>query len=343
MVNKLLNLIALVATLLIFCASSAFAFEKHKYAALVVDQKTGKILYEENATQHRYPASITKVMTLYLTFEAIARKKLDVNQDITVSKHAASMPKMKLGLKPGSKIKLRDAIYAAVVKSSNDAAVVLAEAVAGSEHNFVKLMNKRAKDLGMKHTTYANASGLPNPTNKSSAYDIAKIAIAIERDYPEYFKIFQTKEFNFKGKKLTTTNNLLAKYKYEGVTGLKTGFTNMSGYNLVTTVKRGDRKLVAVVLGGSTGFARDRKMMALLDKFLGSNGSNVTETIIAKKSTKKQPKQKVTEVAKAKIKQENVQLNLASAKVSEKRIKAVRTKLSDNHKQNTKKNKIAQN
>lgn len=247
--------------------NSVQSFEMSKYASLVVDQNTGKILHEENADKIRHPASITKVMTLYLAFEALSRKQIRMQDKVRVSKYAASMPRTNLDLKEGDKISIREAINAAALKSANDAAVILAEAISGSEKKFVALMNKRAKMLGMDHTNYTNSSGLPDPKNQTTAYDIAKLAIAIQRDYPQYYNIFSRQEFSFNGSTIKTTNNLLTKYKYQGVTGLKTGYTSMSGFNLVTSVKRNGKKIVAVVLGGETSQKRDEKMIALLDKY----------------------------------------------------------------------------
>lgn len=344
MVTRAFKFVLLFTLMISTVFSNALAFEKHKYAALVVDQKTGKILFEENADKTRYPASITKVMTLYLAFEALKTGKIKMDQQVTVSRHAASMPKIKLGLRPGTKITIRDAIYASAIKSANDAAVVLAEAISGSEHEFAKLMNKRAKDLGMKHTHYLNASGLPNPAHKSSAYDIAKVAIAIERDYPEYYRIFQTKEYHIGNKTLKNTNKLLTTYNYQGVTGLKTGYIGLSGYNLVTTVKRGDRKLVAVVLGGPTGFARDRRMISLLDRFYGTRHT-FPQAVLAKAKPKKQPNRSIAKANNPvkSVSSPKTTIDLANAKVSSKNVKAVQSKLASSKKSVNRKSRVASN
>ncbi|MBN8828826.1 MAG: D-alanyl-D-alanine carboxypeptidase [Sphingobacteriia bacterium] len=295
--NNLLIIIYFLVSL-VSLGKEGWSFDKAKYATLVVDQATGKVLYEENAEKTRYPASITKVMTLYLAFEALAERKVTLGQQLTVSKKAAHMPRTNLNLKPGQKMTFQEAIHAAAIKSANDAAIVIAEAVAGSEEKFVKIMNMRAKMLGMKQTHYSNPTGLPDPEQKSSAYDIARLAIAIQRDYPEYYHIFSKKEFKFKGKIYKSTNNLLTKYKYNGLTGLKTGFTNMSGFNLVSTAQKGHRKIVAVVMGGNTSQDRDKKMISLLNKFLGVSKGEISTLVSNSKSPKKKiikksPKKKI--------------------------------------------------
>ncbi|AZL15379.1 D-alanyl-D-alanine carboxypeptidase family protein [Rickettsiales endosymbiont of Stachyamoeba lipophora] len=246
----------------------AYSFDKNianKSSLLVVEQQTGRILFEKNADQYRYPASITKMMSSYLAFQALKENRINLNQDVTVSQHASSMKPTKLGLKPGTKIKIKDALTASIVKSANDATVVLAEAIAGSEAAFVKQMNQTAKLIGMDKTVYQNASGLPNAHQLSSAYDIAKLAIAIQRDFPTlYHKFYSIKKFDFKGKTYVTHNGVHRKFNQPG----KTGYTFASGFNLVTTAKQDGRKIIAVVLGEESAPKRDHKMAVLLNKFL---------------------------------------------------------------------------
>lgn len=235
-----------------------------KYASLVVDADKGIVLYSDNADQLRHPASLTKMMTLYLTFEAMKAGKFNFNDKLGVSSYAASRPKTNLGLRVGEKILVRDAILAAIVKSANDAVVVLAEAVSKDEKIFALKMTKRAQDLGMSQTVFRNASGLHHAEQVSTAYDMAKLAIALYRDFPEYYHLFSRTSFAFRGKTYKGHNNVLNSYK--GATGLKTGFINASGYNLVTSATRGSTKLVGVVMGEETARSRDIKMASLLDK-----------------------------------------------------------------------------
>lgn len=273
---------------LILGFENSFAAQHPNHAILIVDRDTGNILHEENASEYRYPASITKVMTLYLTFEALKLGKLDINEKLYISKHAASMAPLKINLKAGEYISVRDAVLGAAIRSANDCAVVLAEAISGSEQKFADLMNKRAKMLGMNSTIYHNASGLPGKNhNRTTAYDIAKAAIAIQRDFPEYYSIFSRKEFTYKGITYKSTNGVLSKHNYEWATGLKTGFINASGFNLVTTAKRGDRNIVGVVLGSPNPATREKKMISLLNKFLGlPENYSMKPVQVAKKTSK---------------------------------------------------------
>lgn len=260
-------LLALLLVCCLYTPSSAFAKTQNpRYAALVVNADTGVILHQENADKYRYPASLTKMMTLYLAFEALEQGKIKMNQNLTVSSFAASAPRMNMGLKAKEKISVRDAILSVVVRSANDSAVVLAEKISGSESAFAKKMNVRAKELGMVHTVFRNASGLPNAEQKTTAYDMARLAIALRRDFPSYYPLFSKTSFTYKGKKYKGHNKVTS--NYPGCDGLKTGFVNASGFNLVSSAKRGDTKVVAVVMGGETAASRDKRMITLLDKFL---------------------------------------------------------------------------
>ena len=233
-------------------------------SAFVVDADTGKILYQENADQFRHPASLTKMMTLYLTFEALSAGKITMDTEMPISREAASRPQTNLSLQAGDTISVRDAILGAVIRSANDAAVVLAEYLGGTEDNFAKIMTQRARQLGMKHTTFVNASGLHDPKQITSAKDLALLAIALKRHYPEYFHFFSRTEFDFKGTTFTGHNRVMM--SYPGADGLKTGFVTASGFNLVTTANRRGTSLVGVVLGGRSAKIRDDRMVDLLDK-----------------------------------------------------------------------------
>jgi D-alanyl-D-alanine carboxypeptidase (penicillin-binding protein 5/6) len=234
-----------------------------KYAAIVVDANSGEVLYAKKADSPRYPASITKIMTLYLAFEAISQGRLHLNEYIPVSRHAAGQAPTKLGLRAGQSIQVDDAIRATAVKSANDMAVALAERIGGSEPRFAALMTLRAQELGMTQTHFANASGLPDRQQLSSARDIAILSRAVMRDYPQYYAYFGQKQFVFNGQSLKNHNGLLG--KMPGVDGLKTGFTAASGFNLAASAVRDNRRLIAVVLGGNSTAARDNHVEDLLD------------------------------------------------------------------------------
>ena len=235
-----------------------------KYSALVIDAKTGVVLHQKNAGEIRYPASLVKMMTLYMTFQALERGQLSMDQKLKVSAHAAGQPASKLYLKAGSTIPVREAILALSVKSANDVAVVLAEAIGGTESQFAAKMTKMAKRLGMTKTNFVNASGLHHKNQTTAAYDMAKLAIALRRDYPRYYPMFDKSQFSFNGQTYRTHNRVAA--NYPGADGLKTGFVNASGFNLVTSARRGSSSIVGVVLGGPSTKIRDRQMVQLLDK-----------------------------------------------------------------------------
>jgi len=237
-----------------------------KAASLVMDAYSGRILYQSNADAQCYPASLTKVMTLYLLFEKLQQGKITLNTRMTVSRHAANQAPSRLGLKPGATIRVEDAILALVTKSANDIAVVVAEEIGGSEKQFAALMTKKARTMGMSRTTYLNASGLPNKGQLTTARDQATLANRIQVDFPRYFTYFSTKTFAWDGRVIKNHNHLLG--KYEGMNGLKTGYTAASGFNLTTTVKRDGKSIIGVVLGGKTARARDLQMVEILDRTL---------------------------------------------------------------------------
>jgi len=242
------------------------------YAAIVVDAKTGAVLHQANPDSLRHPASLTKIMTLYLLFERLEASTIKLDSPLEVSEAASIQAPTKLGLKPGETIEVEDAIKALVTKSANDAAVVVAEALGGSEDDFARLMTRKARALGMRHTVYRNASGLPNDAQITSARDQALLGIAIQQRFPRYYRYFSIKSFDYRGNALRNHNRLLG--RVDGVDGIKTGYTRASGFNLVTAVHRGGGHIVAVVLGGRSSGQRDARMRDLI------------ETQIAKASTK---------------------------------------------------------
>ena len=233
-----------------------------KYAAIVIDANSGEVLYENKSDSPRYPASITKIMTLYLAFEALAEGRMKLGDQVTVSPRAAAMAPTKLGLRAGESISVDDAMRALAVQSANDMAVALAEKMGGTEARFAALMTLRGQELGMHNTRFVNASGLPDSRQISTAHDIAVLSRAVMRDYPQYYSLFGTQQFSFRGRTMRNHNGLLG--KMPGVDGLKTGYTNASGFNLSASAVRNGRRLIAVVMGGSSTAARDSNVEDLL-------------------------------------------------------------------------------
>lgn len=234
-----------------------------KYAAIVIDARDGAVLHEESAQKKRYPASLTKMMTLYLLFEALESKKVKLGTRMKISKKAARQPPGKLGLKAGKKINVKDALLGVMTKSANDAAVVIAEHLAGSEKTFALRMTKKARVLGMKKTVFRNSHGLPNKNQYTTAEDMAILGRALLQRFPAYYRYFRTQAFWYQGRKFKNHNRLLGKIK--GVDGIKTGYINASGYNLAASALREGHRLVAVVMGGHSSRARDRRMAQLLE------------------------------------------------------------------------------
>lgn len=235
-------------------------------SVLVMDYQSARILEAENPDALRYPASLTKMMTLYLLFEAVDAGKLSLDTELTVSAEAAAEPPSKLGFRPGETISVRDAAQALATKSANDVAVVIAENLAGSEANFAAVMTAKARQIGMRNTRFVNASGLPDPGQISTARDMAILARALISHFQRYMPMFQVTEFSFKGRTYRATNKLLG--KVEGVDGLKTGYIRDSGFHLVATAMRGGRRIVVVVMGGRTGSERNAEVTGLIDKYL---------------------------------------------------------------------------
>jgi D-alanyl-D-alanine carboxypeptidase (penicillin-binding protein 5/6) len=236
------------------------AASQTKYAAIVVDAKSGEILYARHADGPRYPASITKVMTLYLTYEALASGKLHLDDRVPFSPHAAAQAPSKLGVRPGDSISVNEAIEAMTTLSANDAAVAMGEKIAGTESRFAALMTLRAQELGMQNTHFSNANGLPDSRNITTARDIAILSRAVMRDYPQYYHYFSLESFGFRGREINSHNHLLG----PGVDGLKTGFTNASGFYIAISGVKDNRRLIVVVMGGPTRVSRDQNAEDLL-------------------------------------------------------------------------------
>jgi D-alanyl-D-alanine carboxypeptidase len=260
MMSRALGGLLLLLTIMTTLPETAAA----RYAAVVMDSRTGEVLFARNADKKLYPASLTKIMTLYMTFDALQRGKLRLDQKLPVSARAAGQTPTKLGLKRGDRITVRDAMFGLITKSANDAATVLAESMAESEAAFARKMTEKARRLGMRRTSFRNASGLPNRYQKSTARDMAILGAALIHDFPQYYHFLSLEKFDYKGKAYKNHNNLLSKYK--GADGIKTGYIRASGFNLVASAKRGSNRLVGVVFGGRSAKSRDIHMASLLDK-----------------------------------------------------------------------------
>jgi D-alanyl-D-alanine carboxypeptidase len=252
-------------------------------AAIVIDGNSGAVMYQSNPDALRHPASLTKIMTLYLLFERLESGKMKLDTEMNVSAHAASQAPTKLGLRPGQTIEVEDAIKALVTKSANDASVVIAEAIAGDEDDFAQMMTQKARALGMSRTVYKNANGLPDEDQVTTARDQARLGMAIQERFPRYYKYFSTASFTYRGHAMRNHNRLLG--QVEGVDGIKTGFTRASGFNLVTSVRRGNRHLVSVVLGGASAGARDARMRSLISEYVMMASTTKTATKIAESRT----------------------------------------------------------
>ena len=241
------------------------AFESSKYAAIVVDANNGTVLFQSNADSPRYPASLTKMMVLYMLFDALDMGLISKATQIPVSANAASRPPSKIGLKRGQTIDVETAIKALATKSANDVATAVAEFLGESEDRFAQMMTAQARELGMKHTRFRNASGLPDPAQITTARDMAILGLALRRRFPHHYHYFSLREFRYNGKTVRGHNGLLAK---NGVDGIKTGYIRASGFNVATSMSRGGRRLVGVVMGGQSAKSRNEHMEQLLEKYL---------------------------------------------------------------------------
>lgn len=232
-------------------------------AAIVINEADGQVITAVNADEPNHPASLAKMMTLYLAFQAVQNGTLKMDQELPVSSWAAAKAPTKLDLRSGQTISVEDCVLGMITKSANDAATVVAEGLGGNESHFVEMMNAQAQLLGMSNTRFANASGLPDPSDTTTARDMSKLAMALYHDFPQYSHYFATKDFMFRGRLVRGHNNLMD--KYPGMDGLKTGFTNAAGFNLASTAVKDGRRLFSVVMGGRTAATRDRLMARLLD------------------------------------------------------------------------------
>jgi D-alanyl-D-alanine carboxypeptidase len=254
-----------VAALVAVLASSGLAGNRAwaGYADIVIDASSGDVLHSRNADVQNYPASLTKMMTLYLLFEQLEKGKIKLDDNLSISAHAAAQPATKLGLTAGSSIPVEKAILGIIIQSANDAAVVVGEAIGGSESKFADLMTKKAHALGMASTNFENASGLPNSKQRSTARDLAVLARALMTDFPQYYHYFSVTKFVWSGRTIKTHNRLML--AYDGADGLKTGYIRASGFNIVTSAIRDGQRVIGVVLGGKSSSSRDKQMAKLLD------------------------------------------------------------------------------
>lgn len=277
-----MNKLLIALTLLVAIASSSTSATAGS-AQLLLDARTGEVLASENPDSLNHPASLTKMMTLYMTFDAIRRGELSWDSKVPFSKYAASRPPTKLRVKAGDAVTVKEAVLGMIVQSANDAAAAMAEKLGGTESEFAAMMTAKARSLGMSKTTFVNASGLPDDRQITTARDMSTLGIALLRDFPQEYKLFNTKSFAFRGRTINGHNNLM--YRYKGMDGIKTGYTNASGFNLVSAVKDGDRRVIGVVMGGRSAASRDKVMEKLIagniakasrgSKLLASNSTRV--------------------------------------------------------------------
>ncbi|WP_439368655.1 serine hydrolase [Bradyrhizobium sp. PMVTL-01] len=253
-----------------------------KFASIIVDGNSGAVLQSNNPDGIRHPASLTKIMTLYLLFERLESGKMKLDTEMPVSQHAADQDPTKLNLRAGQTIRVEDAIKGLVTRSANDAAVVIAEAIAGDEDDFAQMMTRKARSLGMSRTVYRNANGLPNDEQVTTARDQATLGRAIQERFPRYYRYFATSTFNWRGQSIRNHNHLLG--SVEGVDGIKTGYTRASGFNLVTSMRRGNRHLIGVVLGGRSGGSRDAIMRNLLAENLEKGATTHTVAAVTERN-----------------------------------------------------------
>jgi D-alanyl-D-alanine carboxypeptidase len=293
----------LFAIVLSICLSLSWAGEsvaKPRFSAIAVDARTGKILFSRDPDGLTHPASLTKVMTLYILFDELKAGHIKLDTPLKVSKAAASKAPSKLGLKPGQTIKVEDAIKALVTRSANDVAATIGENLSASETAFAARMTKTAHDLGMSRTVFRNASGLPDPGQVTTARDMATLSLRIQRDFPEYYPYFGIRSFTYGRQVIRTHNRLLG--RYAGADGIKTGYIRASGFNLTSSAKRGDKRIIGVVMGASSGSSRNLYMMGMLDKAFPrcKDGSMIVSAIegVSPRRTEPQPKKAAPEPEK---------------------------------------------
>ncbi|MET2826660.1 D-alanyl-D-alanine carboxypeptidase [Mesorhizobium shangrilense] len=274
---KTIMVVALAISFVVADATSSLAARS---AAIVVDAKTGKVLYSADADGRRYPASLTKMMTLYLTFEALAKGKVGKNSPVVFSAKASGEAPTKLGVKPGGSVTVETAILSMVTKSANDSATALGEMLGGNETTFARMMTAKARQLGMNGTVFRNANGLPDPGQFTTARDMATLGIALREHFPQYYSYFSQRSFLYGRQRINGHNRLLGRIK--GVDGIKTGYTRASGFNLVSSVADGDRRIVAVVMGGTSGGSRDNEMAHLITTYLPRASTRGDGMLVAK-------------------------------------------------------------
>ncbi|MER9748668.1 D-alanyl-D-alanine carboxypeptidase [Mesorhizobium sp. M0140] len=274
---KTMMIIALAMTFVFGDVASSLAARQ---AAIVVDAKTGKVLYSADANGRRYPASLTKMMTLYLTFEAMAKGKISRNTPVVFSAKASAEAPTKLGVKPGGSVTVETAILSIVTKSANDSATALGEMLGGNETTFARMMTAKARALGMNGTVFRNANGLPDPGQFTTARDMATLGIALREHFPQYYGYFSQRSFLYGRQRINGHNRLLGRIK--GVDGIKTGYTRASGFNLVSSVSDGNRRIVGVVMGGTSGGSRDNQMASLINTYLPRASTRGGGDLVAK-------------------------------------------------------------
>jgi D-alanyl-D-alanine carboxypeptidase len=292
-----IQLASALAGAIVLWTSPASAWLAKTDSSIVIDADSGQVLSEHNADAKAYPASLTKMMTLYLAFEALEAGKITLDQSVRVSHHAQNQAPSKLGLVDGQMVPFRDLILGLITRSANDAAVVVAEALGGSERAFADRMTEKARELDMSNTNYRNASGLPNPGQLTTARDLAKLAQALYRDFPKEYALFATEEFTYKGSTFVNHNRLMQ--SFEGMDGIKTGYIRASGFNLAASAVRNNRRLIGVVMGGRSAFARDTEMAQLLNDGFGGAAAPTIATAAA--TTEDDPDATVAERARRTI------------------------------------------
>ncbi len=271
------QLVVVAAAIVILLLTPAHYAQARRYttphfSAIVIDAQSGKILNESNADQPTYPASLTKMMTLYLLFEALEQGRVTLDDTFTVSLHAARQAPSKIDLIPGQRVRVQDLILGLITKSANDAAVTVAENLAGNEAAFADRMTQKARALGMTDTVFRNASGLPNPAQHTTARDIARLALALWRDFPKEYAFFSTEEFTYRDTTYETHNHLMQ--QFAGMDGIKTGYIRAAGFNLAASAVRDGRRLIGVIMGGSSAHGRDMQMAQLLEASFAGNPIN---------------------------------------------------------------------
>lgn len=282
-----LKAIMVFALALTFVCADVASSLAARPAAIVVDAKTGKVLYSADANGRRYPASLTKMMTLYLTFEAMAKGKISRNSQVVFSAHASAEAPTKLGVKPGGSVSVETAILSIVTKSANDSATALGEMLGGDEPTFARMMTAKARALGMNGTVFRNANGLPDPGQFTTARDMATLGIALREHFPQYYGYFSQRSFLYGRQRINGHNRLLGRIK--GVDGIKTGYTRASGFNLVSSVNDGNRRLVAVVMGGTSGGSRDNQMANLINTYMPRASTRGGGDLVAKADSSSNP------------------------------------------------------